>query len=371
MNYTIDQIETLILARAGVPLLLSAPGAGKSAIIKDIAERRGMQFIDLRLSQMDSSEVTGLYAKNEKEKSVELLVQKWAILANQRKSIVFFDELNRAERSVRNAALQIFCEHGLGSSFQFNDDVYFVSAGNLGEEDNTDVEEFDDALHNRLLPIKIDVHEASWINQWLAWATSEKGGVHKSITSFIKKTPQALFKKGSEDDKSFATARTWTYFSTLLKANKVTKTEEVLAYARQYLHLYVGGNVSLQFIKHHEDNQKIKLKDVLNNFSAIKDTVKELTRDKISELITELKEKNVQEYNDKQIQNIIDFCKIIDPDEVVALIYGLSENCMVEIRSKDEKGDISKILTISRAFPEIIKKIEENIKEEEVKTASS
>ena len=34
-------------------------------------------------------------------------------------------------------------ERGIGTEFKFNDNVLMIASGNLGDEDGTDVEEFD------------------------------------------------------------------------------------------------------------------------------------------------------------------------------------------------------------------------------------
>lgn len=323
MNFTVDQIEKLIKAKAGVVMMMAPPGAGKSAIADFIAKKNDWQFIDLRLAQMDQSEITGLYDRDGEK--VILRPQEWAFRANTKPTLVFFDELNRATREVRNAALQIFNERRCGWNFQFNENVFFFAAGNLGEEDNTDVEEFDDALLNRLIPIKINVQDASWREQWMAWATKE-GKVHKSVTTFINKHPECFYKKGNEDDKSFATPRSWTYFSILLNSNNIINHDDILSYARDYLNLYVGASAARTFIKFMEDTRMVKAADILNNWEVVKNVIKDLDRDKISEIVNELKDMNINKFGKKQFGNVIEFCKMIDPDEVAGYIIGLASS---------------------------------------------
>jgi len=40
-----------------VPMLTSSPGLGKSSIVKDIANEFGLKLIDIRLSQVDPTEL--------------------------------------------------------------------------------------------------------------------------------------------------------------------------------------------------------------------------------------------------------------------------------------------------------------------------
>ena len=41
-------------------MIWGPPGAGKSAIVRHVAERNGCEFIDLRLAQMEAIDIKGL-----------------------------------------------------------------------------------------------------------------------------------------------------------------------------------------------------------------------------------------------------------------------------------------------------------------------
>ncbi len=43
-----------------VPMMTSSPGTGKSQIVKKIAKNLNLELIDIRLSQMESSDLNGL-----------------------------------------------------------------------------------------------------------------------------------------------------------------------------------------------------------------------------------------------------------------------------------------------------------------------
>lgn len=61
----------------------------------------------------------------------------------------------------------MFLEREIGAFFKFNDNVMMCSSGNLGEEDGTDVEEFDQALNNRLIHIEHTLPYPEWISTQL------------------------------------------------------------------------------------------------------------------------------------------------------------------------------------------------------------
>jgi len=141
--------------KSGVMYITSKPGIAKSAIAREIADKMGFKYLDIRLSMVDETDV-GLYPNistvdngGEMVKCLDFVVPRWAIEANKQPTIIHFEELNRAQLPVRNAALQILLERCIGTEFKFNDTVLMMASGNLGDEDGTDVEEFDNALNNR------------------------------------------------------------------------------------------------------------------------------------------------------------------------------------------------------------------------------
>ncbi len=108
------------------------------------------------------SEVDPSQKKNVQIKTLKHVVPEWAIKANMKPSIIHFEELNRSTLQVRNAALQLLLEREIGAFFKFNKNVFMLSSGNLGEEDGTDVEEFDQALNNRLIHYTHDMPFPEW-----------------------------------------------------------------------------------------------------------------------------------------------------------------------------------------------------------------
>ncbi|MDH5219364.1 MAG: AAA family ATPase, partial [Gammaproteobacteria bacterium] len=81
-------------------MLWGAPGVGKSQMVAQVAERHDVPVIDIRLSQMEPSDLRGIPFR------VDNIVE-WAVPANLpdekrhgRKGILFLDEINSAPPSV-------------------------------------------------------------------------------------------------------------------------------------------------------------------------------------------------------------------------------------------------------------------------------
>lgn len=317
---------SIMWAKYGVLNITSKPGVAKSAIGKSIAEKMGFRYMDIRLSMVDETDV-GLYPSvNDIEvdgkvvKCLDFVVPRWAVEANKQPTIIHFEELNRASQQVRNAALQILLERQIGTDFKFNGNVLMMSSGNLGDEDGTDVEEFDSALNNRLVHIN---HTLS-VDEWIKDFAMEN--CHKLITSFIKAHPEQMY-KASENTKAYATPRSWTMLSEFIVANfgQDASPREFLPLLKEVASGYLG-NSAVKFVQYCEDMLNISINDVINNYDGIKKDLEKYNRDKNSELIQSLKEIDITKLNKKQLDNVVKFLNNVGDDEKTAYLLYILDN---------------------------------------------
>jgi len=313
-------------AKYGVLNITSKPGVAKSAIGKSIADKMNFRYMDIRLSMVDETDV-GLYPSiNEIEvdgkmvKCLDFVVPRWAVEANKQPTIIHFEELNRASQQVRNAALQILLERQIGTDFKFNDSVLMMSSGNLGDEDGTDVEEFDAALNNRLVHIN---HTLS-VDEWIKDFAMEN--CHKLITSFIKAHPEQMY-KSSENTKAYATPRSWTMMSKFITENfgQDASPRDFLPLLKEVASGYLG-NSAVKFVQYCEDMLNISINDVINNYDGIKKDLEKYNRDKNSELIQSLKEIDITKLNKKQLDNVVKFLNNVGDDEKTAYLLYILDN---------------------------------------------
>jgi len=282
--------------------------------------------MDIRLSMVDETDV-GLYPNvsevdvdGKMVKCLDFVVPRWAIEANKQPTIIHFEELNRASQQVRNAALQILLERQIGTDFNFNENVLMMSSGNLGDEDGTDVEEFDSALNNRLVHINHTLAVDEWIGDF---ATAN---CHKLITSFIKAHPEQMYKT-SDNSKAYATPRSWTMLSEFIVCNygMDASPREFLPLLKEVASGYLG-NSAMKFVQYCEDMLNISIQDVLNNFDGIKKDLEKYNRDKNSELIQSLKEIDITKLTEKQLANAVKFLKNVGDDEKTAYLLYILDN---------------------------------------------
>ena len=295
-----------VFSRSGVVYLKGKPGVGKTAITERLATDNGLRYMDLRLSMMAEED---MMIPTIKDGVIYNSVPEWAIEANKQPTLVVFEELNRATLPVRNASLQILLEKRIGINFKFNKNVYFMATGNLGEEDGTDIEDFDSALNNRLIHVNFTMS----VDEWCEGYANEK--VHPIVVQFLKNRPEEFYK--FTECSAYATPRSWTFFSDLLKQemgmiidiDKIRQLSEDIGYS------YVGKSM-LPFINHLDNIQKININDVLDDFPRVEPIIKSFNRDVISLLLMGLKALNCNDLTAKQFKNMCDFLKLLSEDEV-------------------------------------------------------
>jgi hypothetical protein len=351
-------------AKSGVLYITSAPGYAKSAIMRSIANKLNYQYFDIRLSMVDETDV-GLFPtideiqlEEEYQKVLAHVAPKWAFMSNTKPTIIHFEELNRSSLAVRNAALQMLLEREIGAFFAFNENVLMCASGNLGEEDGTDVEEFDQALNNRLIHMEHTLPYPEWVEQYAY------DNVCPVIVQFLKTHTEHYYKKPDErnqKNKAYATPRSWTFLSDYVFQNfgeyvtkldndgkvitnsdgtpkmfkKFPSVREWINDIKEIGHGYVGAS-NARFIRYCEDTLKITLDDILNKFDEIESDIKLFNRDKKSELLVNMKERQVFQLKPKQRENLIKFLVTISDDEVVGyLLHVLDTEYNLSETSKD------------------------------------
>lgn len=345
----------MIYPKSGVPFFYSEPGIAKSATMRGIAEKLDLFYIDIRLSMLDETDV-GLFP-NVTEMTVtedgkELLksfldhvVPKWAYLANNptqvnkkyKGTLIHFEELNRAPLAVRNAALQILLERCIGYEFAFNENVYMVSTGNMGEEDGTDVEEFDSALNGRLLHMR---HELS-MDEWFEYYANDN--IQNIIVRYLTAHPDHFYKKDrSEEDKAYASPRSWTFLSDFITKNYGynSSPKEWISMLQLVAHSSIGSSAT-PFLRYLRDTMKIGINDIINRYPELKGDAEAFNRDKKAELLSELKQLDVTKFKANQVENVKQFIVDLQPDECVSYLLKLIDedyNIIEDVKLNEEQN---------------------------------
>ena len=221
MSASINYVEVLKNYRkANIPLLIfGGPGIGKSEICKQAAGEDEVK--DVRLSMLEPVDMRGMPVVNRKGDGSEFSVE-WAkpdFLPKTGKGIILFDELNTADPSVQNAALQFILDRKCGPH-TLGDGWWIVACGNKSGH-KAHVNPLSGPLRNRFVILEMQPD----FNQWRNWAISNN--IHESVLAFLSSTAgQHLYSDPTDEYGNFPTPRGWTMVSRLLK-NKITDREAI------------------------------------------------------------------------------------------------------------------------------------------------
>ncbi len=185
-------------------MLWGPPGVGKSQMIAQVAARHGAPVIDVRLSQMEPSDLRGIPFR------VGDLVE-WAIPAllpaaarHGERGILFLDEITSAAPTVSAAAYQLILDRRLGE-YRVPDDWAIFAAGNR-QGDRGVTYSMPAPLANRFSHFAVDVH----LDDWVAWAYANN--IDERIIAFLRFRPELLFDfDPAHNPVAFPSPRSWEF----------------------------------------------------------------------------------------------------------------------------------------------------------------
>ena len=163
------------LRKTIVPLFMSDPGMGKTAMINKFAESKGVKMIEMIASQMSPFEVSGIsIPSHTKERMVYYDFDRLADLKDD--DIIFLDELPNANPSVLNAMLTLIESRTMVSGRKLPQ-IMIVAAGNpQGQTPMTP------AIKERFVYYDIKFKSRPWIEFMI-----DKYGITKTIGEKLSK----------------------------------------------------------------------------------------------------------------------------------------------------------------------------------------
>jgi hypothetical protein len=223
--------------------LWGPPGIGKSDLVAGIAEDMGGLMIDIRLSQVEPTDIRGIPFYNK-----DIGKMDWAapidlpdeeLAAQYPIVMLFLDEMNAAAPAVQAAAYQLILNRRIGK-YHLPDNVVIVAAGNR-ESDKGVTYRMPSPLANRFVHLEMRVDFASWE----VWAVQNK--IHRDVVGYLSFAKQDLFDfDPRSSSRSFATPRSWTFVSELLddtdQVNDSSTTDLVAG--------TVGEGIAIKFMTH-------------------------------------------------------------------------------------------------------------------------
>ncbi len=180
------------------------PGIGKSQLIADVASRHGVPIIDVRLSQMEPSDLRGIPFRTEGR--VE-----WAVPAllpdsdrHGSSGILFLDEITAAAPTVSAAAYQLILDRRLGDYSVPNAWAIFAAGNRQG--DRSVAYAMPAPLANRFSHYELEVN----LDDWVVWAYTN--GIDPRLIAFLRFRPDLLFDfDPASNPIAFPSPRSWEF----------------------------------------------------------------------------------------------------------------------------------------------------------------
>jgi len=246
-NHTITSVQSrkaiLEAFKVKRPVFLwGPPGIGKSEVVADITEDLGGHMIDLRMAQMEPTDIRGIPFFNR-----EIGKMDWAPpvdlpddeLASQYPVIVLFlDEMNSASPAVQAAGYQLILNRRVGK-YKLPDNVVIVAAGNR-DSDKGVTYRMPMPLANRFIHLEMRPDFTSWQN----WAVNKN--IHKDVVGYLSFAKNDLYDFDSKSSsRAFATPRSWCFVSDLMKDDSMDTDTQFNLVAGA-----VGEGLAVKFMAH-------------------------------------------------------------------------------------------------------------------------
>ncbi|ODV08237.1 MAG: ATPase [Rubrivivax sp. SCN 70-15] len=204
-------LETEFLATAEsrhTPVMLwGPPGVGKSDLVRQLGQRQGVPVIDLRLSQMEPSDLRGIPFR------VDGRVE-WAVPAmlpdaarHGARGVLFLDEITSAPPAVSAAAYQLILDRQLGD-YRIPAGWAIFAAGNR-QGDRGVTYAMPAPLANRFSHFEVDVD----LDDWVRWAWAH--GIDERLIGFLRFKPELIFDfdpaRTLAGEMAFPSPRSWEF----------------------------------------------------------------------------------------------------------------------------------------------------------------
>ena len=263
--------------------MIGAPGIGKTAIMKQIAEELNVGLVSYSMTHHTRQSALGLpIIKKEVYNGVEYDISRYSmseIIASTydlmkktgfKEGILFLDEINCVSETLAPSMLQ-FLQYKIFGQHRLPDGFVVVTAGNPPEY-NKSVREYDIVTLDRLKILNVEPD----FDVWKEYAKNV--GVHASILSFLEVKKEYFYiVESTAEGKNYVTARGWEDLSKMIYIyeSKNIKVDEILI--SEYLHKDVSKEFAVYYDLYNKYKSDYKIIDIVRG--KVDDEIKKRAKD--------------------------------------------------------------------------------------------
>ena len=185
-------------------MLWGPPGVGKSQMVAQAGRRHKVSVIDIRLSQMEPSDLRGIPFRNDNRVEWAPPAILPAVGRHGARGILFLDEINAAPPSVSAAAYQLILDRRLGD-YTVPDGWAIIAAGNR-QGDRGVTYTMPAPLANRFAHFEVEAN----LDDWVSWAYLND--IDERVIAFLRFRPELLFDfDPAHNPVAFPSPRSWEF----------------------------------------------------------------------------------------------------------------------------------------------------------------
>ena len=244
------------------PFLYGPPGIGKTEIVKQIATKMEIGFVDYSMTHHTRQSALGLpvivdrnyggvtrkvsdYTMSEILSSVYDQVEQ-----GQTQGILFLDEVNCVSETLAPAMMK-FLQYKIFGKDAVPEGWVVVTAGNPPEYNNS-VKEYDAVTWDRLKRLDVEPNYDSWRDY------SVQSGVHGAVLSYLDVNHVDFYKNVTAvDGRRFITARAWSDLSKIVQLYEELNYEVDVRLVAQYIQ---EKEVAQRFVRHYKSYQDLSVR---------------------------------------------------------------------------------------------------------------